>query len=72
MLGNSRPNTLEVHAPLMVINEQMRLRDIERSVILATLKSQQYNRTKTAQILGIGIRTLQRRLKEYDHMSEAS
>jgi DNA-binding NtrC family response regulator len=50
--------------PLMVINREMALRDIERSVILATLKCQRFNRTKTAKVLGIGIRTLQRRLKE--------
>lgn len=41
------------------------LRDVERVVILNTLRSQSFNRTHTAAMLGIGIRTLQRKLKEY-------
>lgn len=43
----------------------MCLRDIERHVILETLKQQNFNRTRAARVLGIGIRTLQRKLKEY-------
>ena len=41
------------------------LREIEKEVILETLKRQNYNRTKAARTLGIGIRTLQRKLKMY-------
>ncbi len=51
--------------PAVVFNHGMSLRDIEKSVILETLKRQKYNRTKTARVLGIGIRTLQRKLKFY-------
>ena len=51
--------------PSVVFNHGMSLRDIEKSVILETLKRQKFNRTKTARILGIGIRTLQRKLKFY-------
>lgn len=40
--------------------------EIEKAIILATLEKFRYNRTKTAKSLGIGIRTLQRRLKDYD------
>ena len=44
----------------------MTLRDIEKNVILETLKHQRFNRTRTARILQIGIRTLQRKLKQYE------
>jgi DNA-binding NtrC family response regulator len=43
----------------------MTLADIERAVILETLKRQNFNRTRAARVLGIGIRTLQRKLKQY-------
>lgn len=41
------------------------LAEIERAVILETLKRQSFNRTRAARVLGIGIRTLQRKLKQY-------
>lgn len=43
----------------------MTLADIERAVILETLKRQNFNRTRAARVLGIGIRTLQRKIKQY-------
>lgn len=43
----------------------MTLAHIERAVILETLKRQNNNRTRAARVLGIGIRTLQRKLKQY-------
>ena len=42
-----------------------KLKEIEKIVILRTLQDQKYNRTHTAKVLGIGIRTLQRKLKQY-------
>jgi DNA-binding NtrC family response regulator len=42
------------------------LADVEKTMILKTLKAQKGNRTHTARILGIGLRTLQRKLKRYD------
>lgn len=42
-----------------------KLADVERVVILETLKHKNFNRTHTARALGIGIRTLQRKLKRY-------
>ena len=42
-----------------------KLCEIERVVILETLKQKSFNRTHTAKALGIGIRTLQRKLKRY-------
>ena len=41
------------------------LKAVEENFILATLAWQNGNRTKTAKILGISIRTLQNRLKDY-------
>lgn len=43
----------------------MKLRDVEKLLILETLKQQRYNRTRAARVLGIGIRTLQRKIKQY-------
>ena len=43
----------------------IKLKDIEKEVILKTLASLKGNRTHTARVLGIGIRTLQRKLKKY-------
>ena len=43
----------------------MKLAEIERAVILQTLRRQNFNRTRSARVLGIGIRTLQRKLKQY-------
>lgn len=42
-----------------------KLSDIERIIILETLKLKNFNRTNTARVLGIGIRTLQRKIKIY-------
>jgi DNA-binding NtrC family response regulator len=39
--------------------------DIERQAILETLDRTGGHRAKAADILGIGLRTLQRKLKEY-------
>jgi len=41
------------------------LESVERAVILKTFEARNRNRTHTAQALNIGIRTLQRKLKEY-------
>lgn len=50
---------------LVVQPGHAKLEDVERFLILATLRRTRYNRTKTARLLGIGIRTLQRKLKQY-------
>jgi DNA-binding NtrC family response regulator len=41
------------------------MEEIEREAILRTLRETGGNRTRAAEILGIGLRTLQRKLKEY-------
>jgi DNA-binding NtrC family response regulator len=43
----------------------MKLADVERYMIENTLKELGGNRTKAAKVLGIGLRTLQRKLKSY-------
>ena len=40
--------------------------EMEKLIILSTLRSQSFNRTHTARVLGIGIRTLQRKLRQYE------
>lgn len=53
-------------SPVLVVQPgQARLDEVERHLIMATLRRTRYNRTKTARLLGIGIRTLQRKLKQY-------
>jgi DNA-binding NtrC family response regulator len=41
------------------------MKEIEEFAILNTLRSEGGNRTKAAQILGLSVRTLQRKIKEY-------
>ena len=39
--------------------------EVERSLILATLRRTSGNRTRAAQLLGISIRTMRNKLREY-------
>ena len=58
---------LLVSEPIIVIlDPQVPLKDMEKQIILQTLKRENYNRTHTAKVLGIGLRTLQRKLKKYN------
>ena len=43
----------------------LRASDVERDLILATLQQTEGNRTHAAQILGISIRTMRNKLREY-------
>ena len=49
----------------LVLHHSLPLKEVEKVVILDTLRRQRYNRTHTARVLGIGVRTLQRKLKQY-------
>ena len=49
----------------LFLSGETSLKEIEKQVILTTLKNRGFNRTHTARTLGIGIRTLQRKLKQY-------
>lgn len=51
--------------PSVMIAPGMPLADIEKLVILETLRRLSFNRTRAARTLGIGIRTLQRKIKQY-------
>jgi DNA-binding NtrC family response regulator len=48
-----------------VVGGPRTMADIERQAILETLERTGGHRAKAADILGIGLRTLQRKLKEY-------
>jgi transcriptional regulator with PAS, ATPase and Fis domain len=55
----------ETHTPIS-FDDGLSLSDMERIVILETLRRHNNNRTQAARVLGIGIRTLQRKLKNYN------
>ncbi|MBD3371287.1 MAG: Fis family transcriptional regulator, partial [Candidatus Coatesbacteria bacterium] len=42
------------------------MEQIEREAIRKTLAANDANRTRSAEVLGIGLRTLHRKIKEYD------
>jgi len=48
-----------------VVGETRTMADIERQAILETLQRTGGHRAKAADLLGIGLRTLQRKLREY-------
>lgn len=50
---------------VVTINPGTKMADIERSVIEAALKETRGNRRRAAEMLGIGERTLYRKIKEY-------
>ncbi|HSF41585.1 MAG TPA: sigma-54 dependent transcriptional regulator [Thermoanaerobaculia bacterium] len=50
-----------------VVGEPRTMADIERQAILETLERTSGHRARAADILGIGLRTLQRKLKDYKH-----
>jgi len=53
-------------AALSPAGSARRMEDIEKDAILRTLQQTGGNRTRAAEILGIGLRTLQRKLREYE------
>ena len=65
MVEVRRDASLGVKTTEVAVDSGMTLADIERVVIMETLKRQNFNRTRAARVLGIGIRTLQRKLKQY-------
>jgi len=59
------------HAPGAVVYEDgMKMADVERAAIAAALRATRGNRRRAAESLGIGERTLYRKLKEYHLDSE--
>ncbi len=57
---------LPATAALSPAGSARRMEDIEKDAILRTLQQTGGNRTRAAEILGIGLRTLQRKLREYE------
>lgn len=55
----------EVHT-IPLHNPPETLQDMEKQLIINTLKEMNHNRTKTAEKLGISVRTLRNKLQEYD------
>lgn len=53
-------------ASSIIIPVGVNMQEAEKQVILQTLANQNGNKTKTAEILGIGRRTLHRKLEEYE------
>jgi DNA-binding NtrC family response regulator len=56
----------EVPQNTVIVEPGMKMTDIERRVIEATLRETRGNRRRAAEILGIGERTLYRKIKEYE------
>ena len=56
-------------AEVVVYEQGMKMADVERAAIAAALRASRGNRRKAAETLGIGERTLYRKLKEY-HLDE--
>lgn len=55
----------QIESEKVTFPPDIKLAEIERIVIVQTLQQKKFNRTHTAKSLGIGIRTLQRKLKQY-------
>ena len=67
MIEVAPSDPLDVEAPEgpVIYRAGMTMADVERAAIEATLKETRGNRRKAAEVLGIGERTLYRKLKEY-------
>ncbi|HEX3928627.1 MAG TPA: sigma-54 dependent transcriptional regulator [Gemmatimonadales bacterium] len=68
-MGPVRPAEVELEPepePVVVYQAGMTMATVERAVIETVLKELSGNRRKAAQVLGIGERTLYRKLKEYE------
>ena len=55
----------------LVIRPGMTVHDVEKTLILETLRSTQNNRTQAAHLLGISVRTLRNKLAEYRVFEDA-
>ena len=77
MLGGSRPSLASqievertssresVEGETLMIRSGMTVAEMEKNLILETLRCTSYNRTQAAKLLGISIRTLRNKLHEY-------
>jgi Nif-specific regulatory protein len=60
------PEDLKLHSRGAGFSNEMKLKDIEKEIVLRTLRECNGNRTKTAHILGVSRRWLQYQLKNWD------
>jgi DNA-binding NtrC family response regulator len=58
--------------PAVSIQAGMTVKEMEKKLITQTLQEVDYNRTRAAELLGISIRTLRNKLKEYKQELEAT
>ena len=65
-VGSLPPKSAAPPPNTVVVEPGMRMEDIEKRVIAATLKETRGNRRKAAEMLGIGERTLYRKIREYE------
>jgi len=60
-----QPSDLQIQNKQEIIEVGMKLKDIEKRIVLKTLESSNNNRTKAAEVLGVSRRWLQYQLKEW-------
>jgi DNA-binding NtrC family response regulator len=63
--GDSGRGSATPEGDPLEVGGEMTMDEIERRAILSALEKTGGNRTQAAELLGIGLRTLQRKLKEY-------
>jgi DNA-binding NtrC family response regulator len=63
---NSHQNTYPISAEIVPFRVGMTLEQIEEAMIRATLESVQGDKPKAAKILGIGLRTLYRKIEQFN------
>ena len=64
---NLRSKLAEMETQSLTKKWNLRLDEIEKQAIIETWKRLNYNKTHTAKALGIGIRTVQRKLLSYGY-----
>jgi len=64
--AEEEPVPREGRGPVISLELGHTMREVERAYILSTLKKMGGNRTRTAEVLGISVRGLRDKLKEYD------
>ena len=60
------PRSVTIPATTITLGPGMTMAEIERRAILGALRDTGGNRRKAAEVLGIGERTLYRKLREYE------
>jgi two-component system response regulator AtoC len=65
-LAGNKPAIMTSEGPTITLPIGISLQELEKRLIVETLAMQQQNRTKTAETLGISIRTLRNKLHEYN------